>query len=517
MDGKVCMRVLLILSMLLGFSSYATGADSAIQVTRFEISGNKVLSEQVFSGIFETYVGKEMEIADLEKVASLVTNEYRKRGYTIAKAYIPEQKVSDGVVKVAVLEGRVGHIRIEGNHPFYPDDFIMKYFEPVMKKEAFHQQTMERAVLLLNDFLKLNVKTALQAGKEPGTTDVIVKAENMCPMQWAFDYNNFGSKYVSRDRFGAQLDLGNILKTGSLLSIRGVSGGDPSDLLYGRGQYTLPLNAQGTKLGVYYARGDFDVVTELADLGITGREESWGFFINHPFIRKTNLSVSGEFGFDSKNVDQFMLDTDASSDRIRSVRAGLSAESIDASGRFFSSVFLTQGLGNNFGGMTDNDPNASRANGDNRFTRANLEVMRLQKIADQFYVILKLSGQWSPDPLVVSETFSIGGPDSVRGYPYGEYLGDLGYTATAELRYSPFAEKKDLFQVAAFLDSGWVRIKNAPDGQKSEESLIGGGFGLRLSLPQNLNIRADLGFPIDPSYSSEGTSPMFYFQLVKKF
>ena len=478
------------------------------------ITGNMIIGVDTLYPIIKSYEGRRVALSELQKVAAPITEVYKKRGYILAKAYIPEQKVVNGVVEIAVLEGRIGEIKVDGSHKYYSSEFIKKHFK--FKNNTFNQDELERALLVLNEYPRLHVKAALQPGKETGTTDIVITAENAMPVNLTLDYNNFGSKYVSRSRFGATLDVGNLLMEGAIFSIRGVSGDNPDDMFFGRASYSIPLNTKGTRLGVYYANGDYELGREFAVLKMKGKIESYGIYASHPFIKKRIQSLTAEMGFDVKDTTQEILGTEVSKDKLRSLRGGITYEETDTTGRTFASLFITQGLGNNLGAMDNNSRFASRLGADNRFTKANIDLMRVQRILPPVFLILKGSGQWTSDSLVAIEQFTIGGADTVRGYSLGEYSGDDGYNMTGEFRISPF-ENKEIAQLALFIDHGWYNIKSPAVGQTKNDSLTGGGAGLRFSLPYDINIRFDVGFPIDPSSSSEGSEPIYYFQIVKKF
>lgn len=511
--GKIGMFFLLALLLLPGFL-YA--AEKEILITKINITGNEALSDEALSFIVKPYEGKNITLSELQKVAALVAEEYKKQGYILAKAYIPEQKVINGVVEIAVLEGRVAEIKIQGEHKYYSDAFIRKHFDPIMKEKALNQDALERALLVLNEYPKLNVKTTLQAGSEPGTTNIIVTAENSIPIDLSIDYNNFGSKFVGRSRFGLTFDAGNLIKEGAVFSLRGVTGENPDDFLFGRVSYIIPLSVKGTKLGAYYAAGSYDVGRELEILEMEGKSQNFGIYVSHPFIKKRNLSLTAEIGFQAKNAKQYIFGDIFSHDKIRSLRGGISYESTDSTGRTAAAVFITQGLGHVLGAMQNDDPMASRFKADNKFTKFNLDIIRLQRIAEPVFLILKGSGQLSSDSLVAIEQFSIGGQDSVRGFPSGEFMGDSGYSVTGEIRFSPL-KNKELLQLAAFIDHGYISVENPVAGQKKDESLTGAGVGVRLNLPYNFNIRADVGFPLDPSKNSEGKNAVLYLQAVKRF
>ena len=500
--------------VLFCFHGLLYAAEQEVDIKEIKIVGNTLISLEELKPFVKPYEGKSVTVADLQRAAAAITDEYKKRGYIIARAYISEQKILNGIVEITVLEGKIGEIIVHGSHKYYSAEFIKKHFK--FKNNTFNQDDLERAILILNEYPRLNVKATLQAGKEPGTIDIIITAENTVPVNLTLDYNNFGSKYVSRSRFGATFDAGNLLMEGAIFSIRGVSGDNPDDMFFGRVSYSIPLNTLGTRLGAYYANGDYELGREFAILKMKGKIESYGIYASHPFIKKRIQSLTAEFGFDVKDTTQEMLGTEVSKDKIRSLRGGITYESTDTTGRLLASLFITQGLGNNLGAMDNNSRFASRLGADNRFTKANIEVMRMQKIADPLFLILKGSGQWTSDSLVAIEQFSVGGADSVRGYPVGEFSGDDGYNMTGEFRISPF-ENKEIVQLALFIDHGWYNIKNPAQGQTKNDSLTGGGAGLCFSLPYDIKARFDAGFPIDPSSSSEGSEPIYYFQIVKKF
>ena len=136
------------------------------------------------------------------------------------------------------------------------------------------------------------------------------------------------------------------------------------------------------------------------------------------------------------------------------LRVGLNYDWIDSTGRNFISFSVFQGLEEAFGGMENNDTKSSRFGADNRFTKAYVNWARVQKVMDRVSILIRGSGQASTRPLVVTEQFFIGGADSVRGYPLGEFLGDDGYNVSTELRVSPLPNQ-EILQLALFRRPWW--------------------------------------------------------------
>ena len=513
-------QIWLVVLLLTLFQQSARAQDhpptTKVLVKAYKINGTSVIASAELESIVAPYVGREMDLTELEKVAYVVTTALRDKGYSLARAYIPAQEIKDGNLEIAVLEGRVGEIIVRGNQN-YSSEFIKRGFTPVVRDGAIKQNSLEKSLLVLNEYPDLKATAVLEAGQEPGATDIVVTVKDKLPFHLVMDYDNFGTESVSKNRFGLEVNLGRFLIVeGSSLSLRAVIGSDPKSYHYGRASYLLPINGYGTKLGFLGYGGDFDVGQELSEFNITAT--TWGYspYLTHPLVRTRGANLTGEFGFESKDSTQWLLGSLFSRDRVRMLRMGLNADWIDRTGRNFISFSILQGLEEALGAMENSDSKSSRVGADNRFTKAYVNWARVQKVIDRVSIILRGSGQASTRPLVVTEQFFIGGADSVRGYPPGEFLGDSGYNVSTELRVSPLPNQ-DILQLAFFVDHGGVSIKDPPPGVKKSQQLTGAGYGFRLSLPYNINGRFDVGFPVRPAKTSSGDRPTLYIQAAARF
>ena len=513
-------QIWLVVLLLTLFQQSARAQDhpptTKVLVKAYKINGTSVIASAELESIVAPYVGREMDLTELEKVADVVTTALRDKGYSLARAYIPAQEIKDGNLEIAVLEGRVGEIIVRGNQN-YSSEFIKRGFTPVVRDGAIKQNSLEKSLLVLNEYPDLKATAVLEAGQEPGATDIVVTVKDKLPFHLVMDYDNFGTESVSKNRFGLEVNLGRFLIVeGSSLSLRAVIGSDPKSYHYGRASYLLPINGYGTKLGFLGYGGDFDVGQELSEFNITAT--TWGYspYLTHPLVRTRGANLTGEFGFESKDSTQWLLGSLFSRDRVRMLRMGLNADWIDRTGRNFISLSILQGLEEALGAMENSDSKSSRVGADNRFTKAYVNWARVQKVIDRVSIILRGSGQASTRPLVVTEQFFIGGADSVRGYPPGEFLGDNGYNVSTELRVSPLPNQ-DILQLAFFVDHGGVSIKDPPPGVKKSHQLTGAGYGFRLSLPYNINGRFDVGFPVRPAKTSSGDRPTLYIQAAARF
>jgi len=145
---------------------------------------------------------------------------------------------------------------VEG-HRYYPEDFIRPHFLKFEGKLALN--SLGRPLLLLGDCFDLRVTGLFSQGAIHGVSDLMLSVTDHRPLYITLDYNNFGSKFVSRDRYGLGLEMGNIVTPGSLLSLRVVVGSRVKNLVYGRGSLTLPYGYNGTRVQLVYTDGNFDL------------------------------------------------------------------------------------------------------------------------------------------------------------------------------------------------------------------------------------------------------------------
>ncbi len=513
---RVVQRSIFFILLLVLIDSNCAMGSEGLFVKRFEIVGNTVIKTVVLEKLVRPYEGKRLTLKDLKFVASLITRKYIAEGYVTSMAYIPPQRVKDGLVRIRVVEGKVGRIEVIGNHPYYSSGFIKGYFAPLVGLGIFNHNLLERQLLLLNSLPGLEAKATLVKGRKRGTTDIVIKTMSKPLVSATVGYNNFGSEYTSRDNFSADLGVGNIGVTGATLSLGGTIGDNYSEFHSGRFRYRVPVGVSGLEVGVYLATGDYNVGRELAILNIKGESTSYGAFLRYPFVRMLNVSVYGTLGVGGIFAKQLMLGEVTSEDRIRTADIGVSCVFNTALSKNSVSFQVTQGLGKRLGGMPNNDVHASRVGVASDFTKFNLSFARMQRLLPFLFLFVRVNAQYSHRTLISAEEFYIGGATSVRGYTASEYGGDSGYTASVEFRVAPLRDR-NLVQFAVFADNGGVFINRPMVGQKKSHVLTGVGFGVRLGLLHELNVRADVGFPVKPAVNADGKGMAFYFQAVKTF
>src|SRR3989344_2795485 len=78
-----------------------------IHIAAFRIVGNDEIDSATLHGLIDAEAGKPHNLYELDKIARIITDYYRSKGYPVARAVIPAQKVEFGNVTIEVIEGRI--------------------------------------------------------------------------------------------------------------------------------------------------------------------------------------------------------------------------------------------------------------------------------------------------------------------------------------------------------------------------------------------------------------------------
>jgi hemolysin activation/secretion protein len=174
-------------------------AGERIAVSRFQLVDARDLPEY---GIFLADLEQLLEasrleqpsgftIGQLEAVTNRITNHYRSRGLILAKAVLPVQTVTNGVVAIQVIEGHLGRVLAEGNQ-LYARDTLARPFND-LKGQPVSQQQAESALLILTDFPGLAAFGMFQPGQRVGETDLMIRVPNEERFNFNLRLDNHGS------------------------------------------------------------------------------------------------------------------------------------------------------------------------------------------------------------------------------------------------------------------------------------------------------------------------------------
>lgn len=479
-----------------------------VYIREVVIEGNECISTKEIQSWLEDCVEQELSLKDIYALCQTIDQRYTKKGYFFTRAYPPEQDIEDGVLRIEIIEGKLGNIRIEGNH-HYKEKYILGYFKRLQGKPLQYDQFV-RALMLLNENSDLKAGAIFEKGTEYGYADVILRVNDARPAHLYFNGNNYGKDLTTNTRLGGRLDWGNLFTNGDKFSVAQVVGFPVNALYFTDGTYTIPLNQNGTSLEAAYLFSKFKI-EELKSLNLKGISNIATLKVNQALTRTRSLSIDVFSYFDFKQIQNFVLDSRTSFDKLRVITVGsLLDHFVQGKSRDYLNVRFAAGIPNFLGGLKAVDNNSSRKGGGGRFFKLNADYDHIQHLPWDSFFYFHGSGQASPNKLTIPEQIFIGGIDTVRGFPLAVALGDSGYYINFEFRIPPplVANKsvfrsnkkwKEIIQFDAFLDHGGTFLRSIQNTY-----LWGSGLGIRIYGPYSITVSVDVGFPLNHKGLSKG-------------
>ncbi len=466
-------------------------------VNAFSFVGNTVYSEPLLKRVVERFVDLQLNLYDLNRAADAITRHYRDTGYPIARAIIPAQKVEKGVVRIEVIEGRIASVAVVNNER-YADDTITARAAGLASGGLVTLPQLERSLLLMNDLPGLTARATLQPGAEFGSTDLVIKAEE----KWfnaSLSLDNRGRREVGEMRLDAAFDLHNPLSLGDQLSLRLIES-QHNLLTYGRVGYSVPVGANGLRLGATLSRTEYRIGGDFAALGIDGDTTNYEFNWTYPYVRSRGRNMVFSLGGRRTETTQRTLGVQTSGNDITLATAGVFNNWIhgDSSATNLNVSVSGNGVKNPLG-----------ARQDAQFGKLDIDANHLRAATRDWDLFLRGNLVVSRDALADTEKFGLGGPDSVRGYRSSELRGDRGWLTTMELRRQ-FVLGNTVGVAHLFGDMGSVKAR----GFGGTDQLRAVGAGLTIFPHRTLRAKVEYARAVSDQRASDGKRDRVWFLLT---
>lgn len=492
-----------------------SGARILVKGFRFT-GGEGIATEAELEELVKGSIGKELSFAELQQVASRVTDYLReKKGYLLARAYLPKQDVTAGVIEIAIIAGRIeGKARIQIQEPSRISPSLLAGIadRAIPEGGAARMEQIERAVTLINDLPGMSAQASLEQGGTPGTSRVMIGAAEGPLVSGLVSGDNYGDRFTGIWRGTGQAFVNDPFGLGDQLSLS-LAGAE--HMIQGRAAYMMPLGATGVTWSASYTTLSYELGGDLASLDANGRADTVATNLHYPLLRSRNASLWTGIG-----LEYMTLSDDANNMRIRHRRlpmgnASISGSSFDTfggGGLTNATLALTSGNVDLSGLAANEAADASGPRTAGSFVRGIYSLARLQRLTRLVSLFGSLRGQLASGNLDSSQKFILGGPSGVRSYPVGEAPGDEGHALTFETRFDlPGMPAWAATQLVGFLDTGWVKLHKDPwtgaitnQSGKNDYWLSGGGIGINVGKAGLYSVRASYAHNIG---HNDGRSP----------
>lgn len=463
-----------------------------VTIKAFRLVGNRLIGEGALQVVLAPWIGKKADFNDLQQAANAVAEEYRRRGW-FARTQLPEQDISEGVITINILEGKLGavHIDDQGKPLRISKDFVSESITARQKSgDPLNLAYLDRSSSLLNDTPGIAVSTVLAPGKEAGESDVVVKIEDKPLVTATLQADNQGARSTGENKATLNGTLDNPFGMGDQIQLNtNASRGSE----YAKLGYSLPVGRDGLRMGISASALQYRLIGDLASLKANGDAQTYGINGLYPLLRSSTRNINFSAAYDRKYYYNEANAVTTSDKTLDALILGLSGDQLDG----FGAGGITLWSLNVAGGHVDLSATPSNENADRigprtsgSYQKLGYSLARLQRLTNKATFWASLNGQFAGKNLDSSEKMSLGGPSGVRAYPVLEGNGDEGWLATLETRYNIHPE----VQVSAFYDHGWIRLSHDANYTGSPlvntGTLKGAGMSISWGQPGNFSLRA---------------------------
>jgi|GEM_PF-947790 len=453
-------------------------------LTGIEFSPSEWLSKKELDQLVTVYVGKESSFANLNQLVSDVNQYYRSRGIVTAQAILQPQKITDGMVKITLVEGRVGKVVVTDNNSTN-SEFITNRFD-LSTNELIRIEELEQELARFNRVEDIQLRAQMEKGSEFGTTDIVLKAIEQPQHIIELFAGNTGTDETGETREGIRYTNKSVLGYRDRLTLSALGSSGNEGYVF---SYNMPVNRSGGRLGFNYLKDDLDIDSEaFSELDIEAASRTRSLDFIQPIYSYADSALSFSMALEERKSSTSIDDFEVTQSEVESLPLRLQWDQYFERDILFFNASFNRGRERKF---------------DDRyfsFYQANLTYLRI--IGDELSIVTRLTGQYSGDEnLPGGQTFQIGGATSVRGYEEGLIGGDKGAFANIELQWNLSSKFNTSFPINVtsiiFIDQGVV-YPFRPDASvfPKKEFLGSVGTGFSFDIANSFFGSITVGFPV---------------------
>jgi hemolysin activation/secretion protein len=458
-------------------------AEAKFDVHEYRVLGNTVLSNREIETVLYPLLGDHKTLKDVEEARAALEKAFHDRGFGTVFVDIPEQEVSDKIVRLKVTEGRLHDVRIGGARYFSEQKILAAVPEatvgnvpnlPILQQQlsTVNVQSADRAVVPI-----------LKAGPVPGTVDLGLNVDDHLPLHGSIELDNQNTPDTKQLRATVSLSYNNLFEQFDSLSAQyQVAPQDESQVSVVALNYAWGALPGGMHPSVYFINSNSNVPT-VGTIGVLGKGQIFGTRFSFPLNADPTSPQSLTLGADYKHFRETIglagappVDTPISYVNLSLAYAGT-----------WSATWLQGSFGTAADFGPRGAPNDStefankRFKGEPNYFYVKIDGSLIATLPEGFQLILRADGQFAIEPLITNEDFSISGADGVRGYLEAEVLADNGVKSSIQVQ-SPKAQwrKVSWGDVFVFYDVGHADIIDPLPGEPAVTTLRSWGAGLNL-------------------------------------
>lgn len=439
----------------------------------------------------EKFLHQPLTLDYIKEIKQCILATYEKEGDILPVVEIPPQSITSGNIIFTITGAKAGNIKA-----------------PTLFKKRFHlKEGMEiHREELINHITWFNqnpfrlAQAIFSPGELKKTTDIQILVRERFPLRFFSGTDTADTLFTQENHFFIGVTWGDAFFVGDLLTFQYTTSFDLQRYRASSVHYTSFLPCKHT-LVIY--GGYTNIHSEQIDF--TDKGENIQASLRYKIPLSSTFSQELSLGFDYKflNTNQlFRGSTEKTppfpSDRATNLTQLVAEYSLSQEKGFSFKVEVLTSPARWLPYQNNKRYNLLHEGSISRYLYSKIQLggFFFLPYGSAFQWLLK--GQLSTQALLPSEQFSLGGYDTVRGYPEWGFSADHAICTNVEI-HSPhlflFHKEKEDFYFLAFIDGGGG-YNLSPQSSEPMKWLLGIGPGLRYHRYPYCSIRLDYGFAL---------------------
>ena len=459
-------------------------APKEVVLMGIEFDGNTVFSDEELFALVKERVGKKTGVEELEAIRKTISQHYFDAQYVNSGAVIDAQDMSNGVLVVRIVEGRLDNINVL-NEGWLRSGYVTSRIHREVS-DPLNLDDLKRGLEFVRRDEKIRkINTALVPGDELGQShlDMIVTENRVFDV--GLGVSNRRPPSVGAEEaevyFGTKnlTSLGDTLRGNYTLSQEGMEEWDVDDGGNYSLFYSLPLTRWDTTLDLGYNQSDYVILEEpFNTLDIESDTRMYSVALRQPIYRdlqhELSLTLKGEHRRSDVLVsgEPFSISPGSVNGQTRISALRLSPEYVYRSQERVIAARTTFSFG-----LDELNPILGDEFDPEYFTWMTQASWVESVSENDTLLVVKLFHQHTDDRVVSMEQFSLGGVNTIRGYRENQLIRDNAFIISPELRFPVYKDRygKALVYLIPFVDYGIGWNSNGP---REREEIYSAGLGV---------------------------------------
>jgi hemolysin activation/secretion protein len=500
-------------------------------IRQVNVVGSTILAQEAIDRLKFLYENKELTAREMQNCADRVTRAYSREGYISSYGYIDTDRLSEGILQIAVKEGRTGKITIEGNKTFSTK--VLRKKITLQEGDLFNFKQLNTDVYKVNKHPDRKMNIVCDPNVQTGYTDVTLTVKDKSPFHTTLQLDNYGSEYITYKRYKTIFTHNNLTGHDDSLTFKAQITESAAHKLFDF-DYFIPINTKW-KFEFYYMPYKLEdyCCGDNVDTDFEKHAWKWYFYFYQSLIDEPGCELVSSYGFVNKDIHWWQYGSEQKADLFRALLWSLDLNRADKYGRWVLSNDLEIGIPRLFGGSTKEDESCSVQGAGGGYKKNHLIIARRQKLFADIDWLGKGHWQVSSQAQPGVNVFSIGGFMGVidmRGFPRAQAPGDQGVSFSTGFSFPPFGVARtksvpfsntkiyDALRFFTFLDYARAGFKTLAEGSPKHYELTSAGCGFELKVPdKSFSVRLDIGWPLSDDESKDGDHAHAWFAITKGF